>query len=160
MAVDMFLEIEGITGESQDKTFKDKGGIDIDSWSLGMTQSGTMHRGSGGGAGKVSVSDITFSKEVDRSSPNLIMKCCTGVHYPKAKLTARKAGATPLDYFVVEMTDVLVSSYSTGGSSGGDTVNETVTLNFRKFKITYTPQKLDGSPESAIDAEFNIAENA
>ena len=36
-----------------------------------------------------------------------------------AKLIARKAGSTPLEYFVVEMTDVLVSSYSTGGSSGG-----------------------------------------
>lgn len=158
MAVDMFLIIEGVTGETQDKKYKGKG-IDIDSWSLGMSQSGTMHRGGGGGAGKVSVSDISFTKQVDRSSPNLIIKCCKGEHYSSAKLIARKAGSNPLEYFVVEMTDVLVSSYSTGGSSGGDTVTESVTPNFRKFKITYTPQKLDGTPESGIDAEFNIAEN-
>jgi len=53
MAVDMFLKIDDIEGESVDDVHA--GEIDILSWSWGMSQSGTTHTGPGGGAGKVNL---------------------------------------------------------------------------------------------------------
>ena len=124
-----------------------------------MSQSGTTHMGTGGGAGKVSVQDLSLTKYIDKATPNLQLACATGKHYKDALLTVRKAGDKPLEYLKITMTDVLISSVSTGGSGGEDRLTENVTLNFGKFKTEYTPQKADGSGDAAIDVTFDIAKN-
>lgn len=157
MAVDMFLKLDDVKGESRDDKHKDE--VDVLAWSWGMSQSGTMHSGGGGGAGKVSVQDLSLTKYVDKASPNLVMASCNGKHYKEALLTVRKAGEKPLEYIKITMKEVLVSSISTGGSGGEDRLTENVTLNFAEFKIEYTPQKPDGSGEAAVEAAWNIAKN-
>ena len=157
MSADNFLKIEGIEGESVDKTHA--GEIDVLAWSWGMSQSGSMHISAGGGAGKVAVQDMSLTKYVDRSSPNLMQKCCTGEHYPEAILTVRKAGADPLEYLIITMQKVLVTSISTGGSGGEDKLTENITLNFADFASTYTPQAADGSGGARVEVAFSIAEN-
>jgi type VI secretion system secreted protein Hcp len=149
MAVDSFLELGDIKGESRDSEFADL--IDVLAWSFGMSQSGTMHLGSGGGGGKAHVNDLSITKWVDKASPNLMQACCAGSHFPTATLTCRKAGGdAPVPYVKMEMEEVLVTSIATGGSGGEDRFTENVTLNFAKFKVTYTPQKADGTPDAAI----------
>lgn len=157
MAVDMFLKLDDVKGESVDSKHKDE--IDVLAWSWGMSQSGTTHMGGGGGAGKVSVQDLSFTKYVDRGSPTLQLACCNGKHYKQAHLTVRKAGEKPLEYLKITMKEVIISSISTGGSGGEDRLTENITLNFAEFKTEYTPQKPDGSGDAAIEAAWNIAEN-
>jgi type VI secretion system secreted protein Hcp len=157
MSVDMFLKLDDVKGEAQDSKHKDE--MDVLSWSWGLSQSGTTHAGAGGGAGKVSVQDLSLTKYVDKATPNLIMATCNGKHYKQALLTVRKAGETPLEYIKITMKEVLISSLSTGGSGGEDRITENVTLNFAEFKVEYTPQKPDGSGDAAIEAAWNIAKN-
>jgi len=157
MAVDMFLKIGDIKGESLDKVYKDW--IDVLAWSWGLSQSGTAHMGPGAGGGKVSIQDMSFTKFVDRSSANLMLKCCNGKHYPEATLVVRKSGETPLEYYKVKMTDVMISSISTGGSGGEDRVTENVSLNFAKVQVLYTPQKPDGTKDAGVEMVWSIAEN-
>lgn len=157
MAVDMFLKIEGLDGESVDSVHTDE--IDILAWSWGMSQSGSMHMGKGGGSGKVSVQDINVTKWIDSSSHDLIRKCCNGAHFDKAILTVRKAGSDPLEYLVITMKEIIVTSVSTGGSGGEDQLTENVSLNFKEFEVVYTPQMADGSGGAAKDFAWNIAEN-
>lgn len=158
MAVDIFLKIEGIKGESRDKTHKDE--IDVLAWSWGMSQSGYAHVGGGMGAGKVSVQDISITKYVDKSSPDIMGHCATGTHYKKATLTVRKAGDKPLEYLVIEMTDVLITNYSTGGSGGEDRLTENVNLNFAKVEVKYTEQTQTGGEGEKPKFGFDIAQNA
>lgn len=159
MAVDMFLKISGVEGESIDKSHK--GEIDILAWSWGMSQSGTTHMGGGGGSGKVSVQDITLTKYVDAASPALMLGCCKGTHHDEAVLVVRKAGDTPLEYIKITMKEVIVSNLSTGGSGGEDRLTENVTLNFAEFKFEYQTQTRRGGKEGgARIAAWNIAENA
>lgn len=158
MAIDAFLKIEGIKGESISKGHE--GEIDILSWSWGMSQSGTTHIGTGGGAGKVNVQDISFTHWVDCSTPNLVKACCSGKHFGSAKLVIRKAGENPLEYVIIDMTDVLITSVGTGGSGGEERLTETVTLNFAKFKYSYQPQDKTGAAKGgAIETEYDIAKN-
>ena len=146
MAIDMFLEVEGIPGESIDSVHK--GHISLLAWSWGASQSGSTHLGPGGGSGKVNVQDLTFTKYVDEASHLLLLNCCNGTHIPKAVLTIRKAGGTaPLDYVVLTLNDIIVSSVGTGGSGGEDRLTENISLNFAKFKFEYTKQKADGSAD-------------
>jgi type VI secretion system secreted protein Hcp len=159
MAVDMFLKIEGaIKGESQDKTHKDD--IDVLAWSWGMSQSGSFHVGGGGGAGKANFQDISITKYVDQASAELMKHCAIGAHFTKAELFVRKAGTTPLEYIVIEMKKVMVTSVSTGGSGGEDRLTENITLNFAEVKYSYKKQKVDGGGEAAKEFPWNIAENA
>jgi type VI secretion system secreted protein Hcp len=157
MAVDMFIKIGDIKGESRDDKHKDE--IDVLAWSWGMSQSGTTHMGGGGGAGKVNVQDLSLTKYIDKASSNLMKFCCSGKHYPEALLTVRKAGGSPIEYLKITMKEVLVSSVSTGGSGGEDRLTENVTLNFAEFKVEYTPQKADGKAEAVIPTGYSIAEN-
>ncbi|TFH66865.1 MAG: type VI secretion system tube protein Hcp [Gemmatimonadales bacterium] len=157
MAVDMFLKIEGIKGESQDDAHKDE--IDVLAWSWGMSQSGTTHMGGGGGAGKVNVQDISVTKYVDKASPNLMVYCCNGKHIPTMNLTVRKAGENALEYLKMTMKDGLISAVSTGGSGGEDRLTENVSLNFAHVKVEYTPQKADGSGDAAVEMAWDITKN-
>lgn len=157
MAVDMFLKLDDVKGESRDSKHKDE--IDVLAWSFGASNGGTTHTGGGGGAGKVNVQDLSFTKWVDKASPNLMMSTCNGKHYKQALLTVRKAGENPLEYLKVSMKEVLVSSVSTGGSGGEDRLTENITLNFAWFKVEYTPQKPDGTGEPAVEVAWHIAEN-
>ena len=158
MAVDMFLNIEGeIEGEAQDAKHKNE--IDILAWSWGMSQSGSFHMGGGGGSGKANFQDLSVTKWVDKASAILQVYCANGDHFPSAVLTVRKAGKKPLEYIKITMTDLLVTSVSTGGSGGEDRLTENVTFNFRAVKYEYVPQKQDGSGDAAKTFEWNIAEN-
>jgi type VI secretion system secreted protein Hcp len=157
MAVDMFLNIDKVKGESVDHKHKEE--IDVMAFSWGMSQTGTAHMGGGGGAGKANVQDISFTKYLDKSSPVLMQACCKGTHFPKAVLTVRKAGDKPLEYYKITLEDLLVTSISSGGSGGEDRLTETVALNFARFKVEYTPQKPDGSGEAAVAFGFNVATN-
>ena len=157
MAVDMFIKIGDIKGESVDS--KHAGEVDVLAWSWGLSQSGTTHTGGGGGAGKVSVQDLSFTKYVDKGSTALILGCCSGKHYDSALLTVRKAGDKPLEYLKITLKEVIISSISTGGSGGEDRITENVSLNFAEFKTEYTEQTKDGSGGATAEAAWNIAEN-
>lgn len=157
MAVDIFLKLDSINGEAQDSDHKNE--IDILSWSWGMSQSGSTHMGSGGGSGKVSVNDISLTKYLDSSSPTLALACCNGKHIKSGIITVRKAGENPVEYLKIELTEIIISSISTGGSGGEDRLTENLSLNFRSFHETYTPQLADGSKGSPTEAKWNMATN-
>jgi type VI secretion system secreted protein Hcp len=157
MAVDMFLKLGDIAGEAADKAHK--GEIDVLAWSWGASNSGSAHVGGGGGSGKVNVQDLSFTKWIDLASTEIFLATCNGKHLPEATLVVRKAGETPLEYLTISMTDVLITSYSTGGSGGEDRLTENVTLNFAKVKVTYKEQSTKGAQGKAPSVGWNIKEN-
>ena len=157
MAVDMFIKLDGVEGEAKDD--KHKGWIDVLAWSWGMSQSGTMHMGGGGGAGKVNVQDLSFTQYIDKSTADIMIHNASGKHYPKANLVVRKAGDKPLEYLKIELKNVLISSISTGGSGGEERLTENVTLNFETVKVEYTPQKDDGGGGAVQTFGWDIGAN-
>lgn len=157
MAVDMFIKIGDIKGESVDAKHKES--VDVLAWSWGLSQSGTAHAGTGAGAGKVNVQDLSLTKWVDSSSTALIAAACKGTHIKQAKLTVRKAGDKPLEYIKITLDDVLVSSVQTGGSGGEDRLTENVVLNFAKFKVEYTIQTPAGGAGATSTAAWDIPAN-
>lgn len=157
MAGDMFLMLDGIKGESADD--KHKGEIDIESFSWGLAQTGSGSRGTGSGTGKVDISDISIQKRVDRSSPTLQLACANGKHIAKGKLTVRKAGENPLEYFTVDLESILVSSYQLSGADGAGIPTESVALNFVKIKTEYWTQSDKGAKGENANFSWDIAKN-
>lgn len=155
---DYYLKIDGIEGESQDD--KHKAEIEIESWSWGETNSGTFSAGGGGGAGKVSMQDFHFVSKVNKASPKLMLACAGGDHIKKAVLSCRKAGKTQQDYLVVTFGELLVSSYQTGGSTGGGIIpTDQFSFNFSQIEVEYKEQKADGNLGGAIKTGWKVKAN-
>ena len=156
--VDYFLKLDGVEGESQDS--KHKGEIQLESWSFGESQSGTMAFGGGGGAGKVQMQDFHFVMKTNKASPVLFQKCATGEHIKKALLTCRKAGKEQQEFYKVTFTDNLVASFQISGSGSADVIPmEQISLNFAKIEIEYKEQKPDGSLGGPVKAGYDLKES-
>jgi type VI secretion system secreted protein Hcp len=157
MAVDIFLKIDGIKGESKDEKHPNE--IDVLSWSWGLNQSGSFHMGSGGGTGKVNVHDFNFTHYSDAATTDLMKACANGKHLKNAALVVRKAGENPLEYMKITMDDVLVSSVQAGGSHGDERQQESVSLNFAKVKVEYATQTAKGGSGTTGTMTWDIPGN-
>jgi type VI secretion system secreted protein Hcp len=103
---------------------------------------------------------LSFTHHVDKASTDLLFACASGKHIPSATLVARKAGGKPLEYLKIKMTDILVSSVSTGGSGGEERQTANVTLHFGQVAVDYIEQKTDGSGEAAKSMGWSVLKNA
>ena len=147
-AVDYFLKIDGIDGESTDD--KHKGEIAIESWSWGASSTTTA---GGARAGKACVSPMSFTKVVDKASPLLMANTVSGMVIPNAILIGRKAGKEQQEYLKIELKNVLVSSYQAAGSNASGQVDQ-FSLNFSSMSVEYKPQSPDGSVGAPVRATF------
>jgi type VI secretion system secreted protein Hcp len=141
-AFDYFLRVDGIQGESADA--KHKGEIEVLSWSWGETNA-TGSPSSGGGAGRVDMSDLMVAAPLSKASLHLLLACASGKHFKTAVLTGRKAGKGQADYLTFSLSDVLVSSYQTGSGASAEPPVDSVALSFGKIQVEYKEQKADGS---------------
>jgi type VI secretion system secreted protein Hcp len=156
-AVDYFLKIDGIQGESRDA--KHKGEIDLESFSWGETAvTAAPGSGGGGGAGKVHIEDLHVVMKLNKASPLLLLACATGQHFKQAILTARKAGKAQLEFLVFKFTDLLVSSYHTSGSQDVEPTDQ-VAFNFGRIDVEYRPQSPTGSPVTPVTAGWDVKAN-
>lgn len=157
-AVDYFLKIEGIEGESGDEKHKNE--IELESWSFGESQVGTMSHGGGGGAGKVQMQDFHFVMRINKASPKLFLACATGEHIKKSVLVCRKAGKEQQEFLKVTFSDALISSFQTGGSGDSSVLPmDQISLNFAKIEYEYKPQKADGTLDAVVKAGYDLKKN-
>ncbi|MEM1162107.1 MAG: type VI secretion system tube protein Hcp [Pseudomonadota bacterium] len=156
MKPSMFLKLDGIDGESEDAEHKNE--IDILSWSWGMSQSANTHMGGGGGVALASVQDLSATKWVDKSSPIIQGVCLEGKHLKDAVLVCHKAGddGKALKYLTIKMHDVIVSSYSTGGSGAEGRLTENFSLNFSKVEFEYVKQSKTGGADAKPKLQWDI----
>jgi type VI secretion system secreted protein Hcp len=156
--VDYFLKIDGIQGESPDKTHKLE--VEIDSFSWGEINAGTALQGGGMGSGKVQMQDFHFVMRVNKASPLLFLCCANGEHIKSAILTCRKAGKEQQEYLKYTFSDLLVSSYQTGGSAGNVIPMDQISLNFTKVEFEYKEQKPDGSLGGSVKKYYDIKQQS
>jgi type VI secretion system secreted protein Hcp len=154
-AVDYFLKIDGIQGESQDHAHKNE--IQLESWSFGASQGGTFAFGGGGGAGKVQMQDFHFVMKSNKASSKLFLACATGDHIKNAILTCRKAGKEQQEFLKWTFHDLLVSSFQTSGSGSGDVLPmDQISFNFSKVESEYKEQKADGTLMGPIKTWYDL----
>jgi type VI secretion system secreted protein Hcp len=155
MAVDVFLKIEGIEGESSDDKHKNE--IDVLSYSWGVSQTGTASYGGGMGAGKANFGDFNFMMRMNKATPKLMNSCATGEHIKGATLSCRKAGGKQNDYMVYKFYDLLISSYQTSASSEEPT--ESISFNYSKMEMEYKMQKADGTLAPGVQFKYDLKAN-
>ena len=154
--VDYFLKIDGIAGESQDKTHKNE--IQLNSFSWGATNAGTSATGGGAGAGRVKFEDFSITKTVDSASPKLMLACANGEHIKSAVLVCRKAGKEQQEFLKYTFSDLLISSFQTGGTQVLP-ANE-ISFNYSKIEMEYKEQKPDGTLAGAVKSFYDLKQQS
>jgi type VI secretion system secreted protein Hcp len=147
-AVDMFLKIADIMGESTDNSHRNE--IDVLSWSWGV--SGPIAGDTKKTAQPACAQPLSVSKFVDRATPPLVTHAALNTTIRSAKLTVRKAGANPIEFLVIDLAGVTVKALTNGGTTNEDRMSENLTLAFASATITYTPQKTDGTADASVIA--------
>lgn len=163
MAITQYIAITGpdIKGESQVANHKDE--IQINSCSMGGTNSGGFHVGSGGGTGTFTAGDVVVSSFVGKQSTQLLLNCFKGTHVNQVVISSDKTGggAQAYTFWKITLTDCVISSYNVSAAPGGsdDWYMETWSINYTQAKVEYflqDPKK--GTVALANSCEYNMAQ--
>lgn len=159
MAFTGYMKIDDIKGESKRADHEDE--IDFHGIKWGAAQTSSAATGSGRTRGRAVISDVTIEKYYDASSPYLALACMQGKSFPLITLAVRKdSGEAHLDYLVIELEDVIISSYQMLGSgpkdSDDDMIIETVSLSCEKIDVKYTVQADDHSAGDEHQIAYHV----
>lgn len=163
-AVDYFLKIDGIPGESTDDAHRNE--IEILSWSWGETSEAALLLPAVQSAREAAnrsvpeISDFMFEANMSKASPKLMQAALSGQHIPQATLFGLRntADGQKHEFMIIKFSDLLVSSYQTGGSSGAIPV-DSFSLNFGKIEFEYKAQNEDGSAGESVKAGWDVKAN-
>jgi type VI secretion system secreted protein Hcp len=160
MAADLYLQIDGIRGESND--IEHEGWIELTSaqWGILQPKSATASTGGGHTAERCELRSISVTKLADVASPILMQTCATRKTIPKAKLEFLRADGqgTRIKYDEVELENVLIGNVNQTVHEGG-ILQDSIGLKFSKVRWKYTQQKVGGGSAGNTAGGWNLATN-
>lgn len=161
MALDAHLDLQkgDIIGESKNKGYEKC--IQLLSWSWGVSNSGSSVTGGGVGGAKASFQDFHFTQQMSKASPKIVLFCATGQHMAEALLTLRKSGKTDAQqvFLTIKFTDLLISSYQTGGTDDSGLPIEQISLNYSTYEMEYFEQNEKGVVATAGKGGYDLKKN-
>ena len=104
MALDAYMQIEGIKGESADSGHKDWIEVSNVAWSVFQPRAEAVSTAGGMTTGRAVLSNLSFKKLADLSSPVLQQHCAMGKTIPRAKFEFMRADGDgkPICYYTVD----------------------------------------------------------
>jgi len=158
MASDTYMKLAGIDGDSTDE--KHPKWIELLSYSVGhsLPMDGTKSKGTRS-SGKAMFQDFTVSKQMDSTSPQLADHCARGQHIADITIELCRATGDKTVYMKYVLKDVVISSYSVSGSSGGGEPTETVSFDYSEIHWVYTPADVKGKKAADMKKGWSLAEN-
>lgn len=152
-SIDTHIKFAGVEGESPHQDHK--GGIEVLSWTWGASNSSSQ-AGGGSGSGKAVPGELHFTHFYDKASPILGKYCIAGRHFDEVTMTARKAGDGQMDFLVVKMKEVFITTIQPSGCSGGDIV-EHVSCSYKQIDFVYKAQDEQGGLGGEVKLSWNTA---
>ncbi len=159
MAFTGYLKIEGIDGES--KRADHEGEIDCFGVEFNASQMSSASVGSGRTRGRATLSDFTFHKWLDASSPYLMLACAKGKSFAEIVFTARKdSGDAHLDYLIITLENCIISSYkmvqNAPEATSNELISEEVSVSYEKVNFKYVVQADDHSKGDEHEVEYDL----
>jgi type VI secretion system secreted protein Hcp len=146
MAIDTYLQIDGIKGESRDDSHKDWIEVTKIHWGIHQPKSATSSTGGGHTAERAYLTELSLSKLTDLSTPLLLQTCSSGKTLPRAKLEFFRADGdgARVKYFSIEIENVLIGLVKPNLGGADSFMSENINLKFSKVKWAYVQQKIGG----------------
>lgn len=157
----IFMNYEGIKGESSDKNHKQW--MDIESIQWGVTRRITSATSTQNDreSSNAEVSDLVVTRRMDSATPNLLIESCCGTGKTVVIHLTKTGTGTGADvYMEYTLKNALISSYQVTANAQ-DTYRplEVITISFVDLEVKYTPYDEDGNALAAIAVGFDTATN-
>ena len=153
----IYVKLGDIKGESTSAQYFEwiDGLAVMESMSAEVAGSGSTRE-----TGTVNFQDITLSKYLDSTSPQLRLSIAAGTHFPEALVViTASSGDSEVEIFRITMKQVMVTSVSMSANSGADRPTENITLNFSEIEWEYTKIGKSGSETGKTSAGWNLETN-
>lgn len=148
-AVDYFLKIDGVDGESTDPSHRNE--IEIESFSWGVST--PRDSASGQSTGRRQYQPIIIRKRIDKSSPLLARAAAVGEHLKKGVLVARDENGN--EFEMLSFFDIFVEEFKQSGDQGSHPT-ESLSFNYQKIEFSYTPVGADGKPGTPVVRGWDV----
>ena len=160
MSTDMFLQLDGIKGESTDE--KHAEWIEISTWGTSFEQPIAQAKAATGpSVEKCKHEPIVVAKIMDKATPALLKAVWGGKIIKEGKIECFRADSdqAPFLYLTITMQFIIVSNYSISGAEG-DMPGEELSLSCGFVKYEYAELKHQGPGEGGkVAAEVNLILN-
>lgn len=153
----IYVQIEGIEGESQHKNHR--GWIEAEAFSQGVTMTGSTHTGGGGGAGRVNFQPITLIKRLDIASPQIWLKLLQGRAVNKVTIEFFQDANDQYPFFKIELKNALFVSVQQGETTDAGEYLEEVQIEFAEIEMTVVQPREDGGQGAEASAGWNLPQN-
>jgi type VI secretion system secreted protein Hcp len=157
----IFVNYEGITGESSDSGHP--GWMDVESVSWGVGRQITSSSSTQGDreSSNAVINDLQVTRYMDSATPKVFIESCCGTGKEvKIHLTKTGTGSGSDVYMEYTLKNALISNYAVNATSqSNDRPTETITISFIDVEVKYTPYDEDGNAEAAIAVGFDTATN-
>src|SRR5690625_4404582 len=157
----IFVNYDGIKGESSDSNHK--GWMDVDSISWGVvrritTEASTQNDRESANA---EISELTLTRRMDSATPSLFTEACCGTGKDVViHLTKTGTGSGADVYMEYTLKNALISNYQvTANSQDNARPTEVLTISFVDVEVKYTPYDEDGKAQASIAVGFDTATN-
>ena len=160
MAIDVYLQIDGIKGESTDDRHRDWIECKSVSWELRQPRAATASTGGGHTAERCEHGEIVVAKLADLASPLLLQNCSTGRTLPRARIEFMRADGLGdrVKYFEIELENVLIGGVSPSIREG-EILSEYVALKYSRIKWKYIQQKVAGGSGGNVAGGWDLSAN-
>lgn len=153
MPVEIFLKMDGLTGES--RNFQHKGWADVLSWTWAISSNrNTLEKAASENA---SFNEISLIKRIGRDSPEMMRLFAAREIVPHAELSIMPVVSkkeVKQKYLNLYMEDVIIKSIVTGGSCEEEYFKERVTLLFDRIRFEYNQHSGLDTGEPPVDHVF------
>lgn len=163
----IFMNYEGITGESTDKDHRDW--MDVDNIRWGVRRNATSHMPDQNDleSANAQTTNLMVTRRMDRATPNLFLESCCGgrktvvIHLTETAACSRASQWYRSHAFMAyTLRNALISDYEvSAGSQDESRPTETLTISFVDIEVKYTPYDEDGNAMPAIAVGFDTATN-
>ena len=140
--IQAFMKIPGVAGESTNE--QHKGEIDLLSYSQSVTPS----------VGDGACFKVTVVKNLDRTSP-VFAAFVALEKVLMVTITLAQTGANPRDIFTAVLENTIITSVELVEVDGTPLPTERLTLQPTRARISFVPQKPDGSSDGAVQKVIN-----
>lgn len=151
----IYMKYADIKGDTTQENHKEWITLNSFQWGVGRGISSPTGSTERREASEPSVSEVTISKMMDESSNKLFERACVGTKGEVVKIHVVRTGSPGETFLEYILTNTLVSGYSV--SSGGDNPSESLSLNFTKIEVNYTPYGADNTAGTTVRSSYDMA---
>jgi len=154
MAVDVFMKIDGVSGESSDTQFKDWIEVLSLNWEVDCSSTERAHL-------SAKSSPFGITKVVDKATPQIIKAMIQYEPIKEIKIVLCRAGKERVKYLEYVFKDCVITkaSLQTVNDLGESLPTENIQFRFATIEITYFQQKREsGGSAGHIVIQWKVSE--